>query len=131
MKTISNRTIALLLLLYFIILLIPAYNLPLFETTEARYAEVAREMMVTGNYLEPQFEGVRHFHKPPFAYWMMAAGMKIFGMNGFGVRFFGVVAAVFSVFFLYKTAGLFFKEREDCLLSALVLASSLLFLAIA
>lgn len=131
MKTISNRTIALLLLLYFIILLIPVYNLPLFETTEARYAEVAREMMVTGNYLEPQFEGVKHFHKPPFAYWMMAAGMKIFGINGLGVRFFGVVAAVFSVFFLYKTAGLFFKEREDCLLSALVLASSLLFLAVA
>jgi 4-amino-4-deoxy-L-arabinose transferase len=110
--------------------LIPTHNLPLFETTEARYAEVAREMMVTGNYLEPQFEGVKHFHKPPLAYWMMVTGMKIFGINGFGVRFFGVVSAVFSVFFLYKTAGLFFKEREDWFLSALVLASSLIFLAI-
>jgi 4-amino-4-deoxy-L-arabinose transferase len=131
MKTIKNTNIAFFLFLYLIILLIPTYTLPLFETTEARYAEVAREMIETGNYLEPQFEGVKHFHKPPFAYWMMAVGMKIFGINGLGVRFFGVVAAVFSVFLLYKTAGLFFKEREDWLLSALVLASSLLFLAVA
>jgi len=130
MKMISNRSTIFFLLLYFFILLIPAYNLPLFETTEARYAEVAREMIVTGNYLEPQFEGVKHFHKPPLAYWMMAAGMKIFGTNGFGVRFLGVVAAVFSVFFLYKSAGLFFKERQDWFLNSLVLASSLLFLFI-
>lgn len=130
MKMISNRNIIIFLLLYFFILLIPTNNLPLMETTEARYAEVAREMIVTGNYLEPQFEGVKHFHKPPFAYWMMAAGSNIFGTNGFGVRFFGVVAAVFSVFFLYKTAGLFFKEKEDWLLNSLVLSSSLLFLVI-
>ncbi|TYB33336.1 MAG: glycosyltransferase family 39 protein [Flexistipes sinusarabici] len=127
---ISNRSIVFFLLLYFFILLIPTYNLPLFETTEARYSEVAREMIATGNYLEPQFEGVKHFHKPPFAYWMMAAGMKIFGANGFGIRFFGVIAAVFSVFFLYKTAGLFFKEKQDWFLNSLVLASSLLFLVI-
>ncbi|MEC9491612.1 ArnT family glycosyltransferase [Flexistipes sp.] len=131
MKTISNKNIVFFLLLYFFVLSLPAYNLPLLETTEARYAEVAREMIVTGNYLEPQFEGVKHFHKPPFAYWMMAAGMKIFGTNGFGVRFFGIVAAVFSVFFLYKTAGLFFRERDDRFLNSLILASSLLFLVIA
>ncbi len=110
--------------------MIPAYNLPLFKTTEARYAEIAREMIVTGNYLEPQFEGVKHFHKPPLAYWVMAVGIKLFGTNGFGVRFFGVVAAVFSVFFVYKTAGLFFKEKQDCFLTSLVLASSLLFLVV-
>jgi 4-amino-4-deoxy-L-arabinose transferase len=86
MKTIKNTNIAFFLFLYLIILLIPTYTLPLFETTEARYAEVAREMIETGNYLEPQFEGVKHFHKPPFAYWMMAVGMKIFGINGLGVR---------------------------------------------
>ncbi|WP_273266981.1 ArnT family glycosyltransferase, partial [Flexistipes sinusarabici] len=130
MKTISNKNIVFFLLVYFFILSLPAYNLPLFETTEARYAEVAREMIVTGNYLEPQFEGVKHFHKPPFAYWMMAAGMKIFGTNGFGVRFFGIVAAVFSVFFLYKTAGLFFRGRDDRFLNSLILSSSLLFLVI-
>lgn len=126
----NNRNIVFFLLLYFFILLIPTYNLPLFETTEARYSEVAREMIATGNYLEPYFEGVKHFHKPPFAYWMMAAGVKIFGTNGFGVRFFGVIAAVFSVFFLYKTARLFFKEEDDWFLSLLVMASSLLFLVI-
>ncbi|AEI13959.1 glycosyl transferase family 39 [Flexistipes sinusarabici DSM 4947] len=130
MKMTNNRNIVFFLLLYFFILLIPTYNLPLFETTEARYSEVAREMIATGNYLEPYFEGVKHFHKPPFAYWMMAAGVKIFGTNGFGVRFFGVIAAVFSVFFLYKTARLFFKEEDDWFLSLLVMASSLLFLVI-
>ena len=62
------------------------------ETSETRYAECAREMLVTGNWLEPQLEFQPHWTKPPMAYWCMAAGMKVFGANAWGARLPGVLA---------------------------------------
>lgn len=70
----------------------------LFESSEARYAEVAREMTATGDYLSPQVDYVYHFTKPPVAYWLTAAGYEIFGMNTFGARFFLGIAAVLLLF---------------------------------
>ena len=62
------------------------------ETSEARYAECAREMLVTGNWLEPQLEFQPHWTKPPAAYWFIAAGMRLFGVNAWGARLPGVLA---------------------------------------
>jgi len=44
----------------------------LLEPTETRYAEIAREMKASGDYLVPRLNGVPHFHKPPLAYWATA-----------------------------------------------------------
>jgi 4-amino-4-deoxy-L-arabinose transferase-like glycosyltransferase len=52
-------------LVYVALLLLPAVRAPLIGSTEARYAEIAREMMASGNYLEPYFNVIKHFHKPP------------------------------------------------------------------
>lgn len=62
------------------------------ETSETRYAECAREMLVSGNWMEPQLEFLPHWTKPPVAYWCMAAGMKVFGVNAWGARLPGVLA---------------------------------------
>ncbi len=118
-----------LLLVYFALLLLPAGFAPLEESTEARYAEIAREMMASGNYLEPYFNGIKHFHKPPLTYWLVADGMKVFGQNGFGARFFGVVAAAAAVFFLYRLAQLLLADERKALAASMIFASSLLFLA--
>ena len=66
----------LLLLGMGLFLFLPTGLLPLGETTEARYAEIAREMVASGNYLEPFFNGIKHFHDRPLTYWMIAAGLK-------------------------------------------------------
>jgi 4-amino-4-deoxy-L-arabinose transferase len=116
------------LLFLFTYLLIGAASLPLFETTEGRYAEIAREMVVNNNYLEPTLNGIKHFHKPPFSYWGMAFGMKLFGINGFGVRFFGIVFAILAIIATYLTAQLLNKDYEFNFHSSIILSSSLLFL---
>ena len=126
----TNRRLALFFLLYGILLLLPVWQLNLLESTEARYGEIAREMLASGNFLEPTFNGIFHFHKPPVPYWCMAAGMAIFGVNDFGVRFFGIIAALLALFFLHRTALLFFGDRRKADATALTLASSFLFLAI-
>jgi len=126
----TNRRLALFLLCYGILLLAPVWQLNLIESTEARYGEIAREMLASGNFLEPTFNGIFHFHKPPLPYWCMAAGMAIFGVNDFGVRFFGIIAALLALFFLHRTALILFGDRRQAFAAALTLASSLLFIAI-
>lgn len=116
------------LALYFLILLFPGTALHLRESTEARYGEIAREMVATGNWLEPHLNGIKHFHKPPLAMWGMASGMEIFGINGFGVRFFGIVAAVVALAALYRTARLFLDDEDDAVNASFICATSLLFL---
>jgi len=66
----------------------------LYETTEGRYAEAAREMLQTGNWLIPQLDYKPHWTKPPLTYWAIAGGMMIFGENEWGARFYNAVAFV-------------------------------------
>jgi 4-amino-4-deoxy-L-arabinose transferase len=120
-----------LLLLYFIALLAPLGAVSAVESTEARYAEAGREMIVSGDYLQPRINGIKHFHKPPLAYWMTAAGMRLFGLNGFGMRFFCVVAACLSVLYVRETARILLGDDRRAFHAALVFSTSLLILTLA
>lgn len=126
----SRKSLCLLLLLYFAVLLLPLGSVSIIESTEARYAEIAREMAVSGDYLEPRLNGIKHFHKPPLSYWMVAAGFRIFGRNNFGARFFGAVFACLAVLYLYRTARVLLADHRKALHAAVVFATSLLFLAV-
>jgi len=121
----------LLLVLLLAALLLPCGLAPLVETTEARYSEIAREMLVSGNYLEPVFNGVKHFHKPPLAYWGVAAGMKIFGPNDFGARFIGIFFALLAVVYVYRLGALILQDKGKGIATAVIFATTLLFLGVA
>ncbi|MGI9552247.1 MAG: ArnT family glycosyltransferase [Aurantibacter sp.] len=61
--------------------------LPLMDKTEARYAEIARLMVETGNWLVPQIDyGIPFWAKPPLSTWLAASSIKIFGVNELAVR---------------------------------------------
>src|SRR5262245_65679165 len=53
---------------------------------EPRYAGIAREMLLTGDYITPRLNGVPWFEKPVLMYWLSAAGYEIFGINAAGAR---------------------------------------------
>jgi len=60
---------------------------PLMDTTESRYAEIARKMLETGDWLTPQFDyGVPFWGKPPLSTWLSAMSMAAFGVNEFAAR---------------------------------------------
>jgi len=67
------------------------------------YAEISREMVLTGDYLTPQENFMPSFKtsKPPVLYWMEAAGGKIFGFNNFGVKFFVALFSLLSIIALF------------------------------
>ena len=66
--------------------LVPLFMRPLWEPDEARYAEIPREMLATGDWLTPRLNQVLYFEKPPLQYWLSALSMKLFGVNGAAAR---------------------------------------------
>tara|TARA_B100000963_G_scaffold297131_1_gene268488 strand:- start:36310 stop:37701 length:1392 start_codon:yes stop_codon:yes gene_type:complete len=85
-KLIKNKIIILIV----VILLIRAflnYSIPLMDKTEARYAEIARIMNETKNWITPQIDyGVPFWGKPPISSWMSAITIFLFGENEFFLR---------------------------------------------
>ena len=53
---------------------------------EARYAEIAREMVATGDWLTPRLNGYKYFEKPPLQYWATAAAFTAFGIGEWAAR---------------------------------------------
>ncbi|HUY28635.1 MAG TPA: phospholipid carrier-dependent glycosyltransferase [Candidatus Binataceae bacterium] len=76
------------------ILYLPGLGRPaLWEPDEGRYAEIAREMALSGDLVTPRNDYVRYFEKPPLVYWTAAAAIRIFGTTEFAVR---LPAALFT-----------------------------------
>jgi 4-amino-4-deoxy-L-arabinose transferase-like glycosyltransferase len=59
---------------------------PLTEPDEARYAELAREMLVRDDWVTPTLNFVKYFEKPPLVYWASAAGFATMGMTELAAR---------------------------------------------
>ncbi len=77
----------LVLLVLLLIRLAAMVFIPLNDTTEARYAEIARKMLETGDWVTLyQDYGVPFWAKPPLSIWLSAASMAMFGINGFAAR---------------------------------------------
>lgn len=89
----------------FLITLVFQGNRGLYESTEGRYAECGREMLVTGKYLEPTLDFKPHWTKPPMTYWAIAGGMALFGKNAWGVRAYLILAFCVIVAIVFLTAN--------------------------
>lgn len=100
------------------------------EPTDARYAEIGREMVASGDWLIPRLNGVTHLDKPPVAYWAAAGGMRLLGVNPTGARLGAALAALFlfwAAASIARRAGL---APREAFLAPLVLASSALAFAL-
>lgn len=76
--------------LFAIVLFISIFRLSsvtLFDVDEAVFAQATKEMIQTGNWLTPTYNGEPRYDKPILFYWLMALSYKIFGINEFGARF--------------------------------------------
>ena len=60
---------------------LPLFLRPLWEPDEARYAEIPREMLASGDWLTPRLNHVLYFEKPPFQYWLSAGSMRLLGVS--------------------------------------------------
>ena len=98
-----QKALFILLLLFVLTYLLPLNFRPIFTPDEVRYGEIAREMLVSGNWVVPRFIDFRYFEKPPLGHWLNAISLSFFGNTPFGVRFASALSsglAALSLFFL-------------------------------
>lgn len=81
----------------------------LFDWDEINFAEAAREMVVTGDYLTVKIDYQIFHEKPPFFFWLQAASMKVFGFNAFAARLPNAIIGLISLIFLYLVGA---KEKS-------------------
>ena len=84
-------------------------SLTLFDVDEAVFAEATREMVETGDWLTPTYNGVNRYDKPILFYWMMALAYKTFGVNEWGARFPSAATGVLVCLSLF----LFMRRQKD------------------
>jgi 4-amino-4-deoxy-L-arabinose transferase-like glycosyltransferase len=123
---------------------------PLSVPDEARYAEIPREMLVLHDFVTPHLNGVKYFEKPPLFYWLQAASIKclnplivpaettvkaksanyVGAISEWTVRLPNALLALLACLLVYLAGRLLFERRAG-LLSAIILASSLLYFVLA
>jgi 4-amino-4-deoxy-L-arabinose transferase-like glycosyltransferase len=79
----------------------------LIDETEPLFAEAARQMTVTGDWITPFFDGETRFDKPALIYWLIALAYKILGVNSWAVRLPSAIAAMGLVSLGFYTLLLF------------------------
>lgn len=72
----------------------------LFDWDEINFAEIAREMIVTGEYLQVQVNYLPFWEKPPLFMWMQAIAMNIFGVGEFGARLPNAICGIVTLLVL-------------------------------
>ncbi len=106
------------ILLYFLIAVISLLfyvsfigGVHLFDWDEINFAESAREMILTGDYLNVRINFLPFWEKPPLFIWMQALSMKIFGINEFAARFPDAVCGVATLLVLFNIGSRLYNRK--------------------
>ncbi len=105
-STLAKRVYILLFAIIIAFYLYGLGKLPLLGPDEPRYAQVAREMFVTGDLITPTLGHHTWFEKPALLYWMIAGSFKVFGVNEWAARFGPALCGLLTI------AALLFVGRE-------------------
>ena len=137
------RVLSLLTALWFILFFASLFAPSVLDDADGTHANAARQMALSGDWVTLRVNNVRYLEKAPLPYWIVAASLRIFGVNAFaahlpqalcvlllmllGVRWarqaFGERAALYTGLGVLTSAGVFLFTRvfiPDVLLSLLL-----------
>jgi 4-amino-4-deoxy-L-arabinose transferase-like glycosyltransferase len=83
----------------------------LFDWDEINFAECAREMIVSKDYLRAQIDFMPFWEKPPFFIWMQVLSMKLFGVGAYAARFPNALIGVTTLITLFYVGKRVVNER--------------------
>ena len=95
---------------------------------EGRYAEMAREMFASGDWITTRLNDIKYFEKPPLQTWMNALTFAAFGLGEWQARLWTGLCGILGVVMTAYAGRKVFGPRTG-LYAGLVLASSLFWLA--
>jgi 4-amino-4-deoxy-L-arabinose transferase-like glycosyltransferase len=121
------RSKGILLFIFNLILFMHNLDKPMvYILDEAKNAECAREMLISGDYIMPYFNGQLRTDKPPLHYFFMVWSYKLFGVSAFSVRFFSAVFGALTILISFLFCSKYLGEKAGSI-TAMVLLSSLHF----
>ena len=95
----------------------------LVRSDEGRYAEIAREMFASGDWVTIRYNGLKYFEKPPFHLWMTALAYEAFGVGEWQARLWGGLCGAIGIA-MTMLAALRYCGRRTALFAGLVLLAS-------
>src|ERR1700693_4761324 len=127
------RAVAFLVLCGLVLFLPGFFNIPPIDRDEARFAQAAKQMVESGDFVDIRFQDEVRYKKPVGIYWMQAAAVETasaLGLPRAQVRVWlyrvpSLIGAIGAVLLTYWTA-LAFITRRGAILAALILCSSVL-----
>lgn len=126
----SRRTVWLMLLALVVIWFGNLEYRKLIKPDEGRYAEIPREMVVSGDWVTPHLNDFKYFEKPPLQYWATAVAYEVFGQHQWSSRLWTALTGFLGIL-LTGFVGMRLFGREAGLFAALILASSTLYVLMA
>ncbi|HCD68107.1 MAG TPA: glycosyl transferase, partial [Bacteroidetes bacterium] len=104
MDKLKQHSVFITLIIAYLILFLPFVGtVPLFDWDEINFAEAAREMIVTGDWLNVQIGFEPFWEKPPLFIWLQAICMTLVGVNEFAARLPNVLIGLITLVVLYAT----------------------------
>lgn len=99
----------------------------LWDRDESIYARTSVEMLESGSYLVPTFNGEVFAEKPPLIFWLMALSIRVFGVNEFAVRFISAIGLMGAGIFTFMMGRRMFGQRVAFWSSIILLTASMSF----
>ncbi|MDR5750581.1 MULTISPECIES: glycosyltransferase family 39 protein [unclassified Caballeronia] len=119
----TRLSLLLLIVALAVIWFVPLGLRHLVPSDEGRYAEMAREMFVTGDWITPRYNGYKYFEKPPLQTWANALTFAWFGIGEWQARLYTALTGFAGVLLIgYTGARVFNGVTGFC--TAVILASS-------
>ncbi|MGD1855620.1 MAG: ArnT family glycosyltransferase [Leptolyngbyaceae cyanobacterium] len=125
----SDRFLYLLIAVVLIVLLFNSHLWVITTGTEGAIADISRDMLTQQNFMHPRLLGVNDFSQLPVPLWLTSLGMKLWGVNPFGARFFIQLSIIAQVVFVDRIARRLFGSPQIGLFAGLIYLSCPLVLA--
>ncbi len=120
----------LLIIFYAIAYLLPISNRKLWIPDEARYAEISREMVSSGDWVVPHLLGLDYFEKPIAGYWLNSISQLLFGENHFSVRFASAFCTGLTGLLIFWFSQHIFQSRKKSFATTAIYLSFFLVYAV-
>ena len=98
---------------------------PLLPVDETRYASVAWEMWLHGDYLVPHLNGETYSHKPPLLFWLMNLSWMLFGINDWTHRLIAPLFGLASLFLTSRIAHRLWPESQAAIAAPFLLIAGI------
>lgn len=126
LKNISNKQLWWLIIAVAVIWFANLEYRKLIKPDEGRYAEISREMVVSGDWTTPRLNDLKYFEKPPLQYWATATAYELFGQHQWTSRLWTALTG-FAGILLVWFAGLRLFGRDAAIYASILLGSSMLY----